>query len=131
MSSSASIESAQDAVVETVRYLYKAAYVRRVTRNEDSNESEVDVRRIEFERIHGTVHQSNGVIDQSLMNKTIFQDDELNEIMRVSRRIEFLYGHLFDEEIVNGDLAASLAAILKTAWKVQTEPLWVPATWVQ
>lgn len=61
----------------------------------------------------------------------VLQDEELNEILKASRRIEYLYGHLCDEEIVNGDLATSLASLLKAAWRVQTEPLWVPATWVQ
>lgn len=60
-----------------------------------------------------------------------FQDEELKEIIKASRRIDYLYGHLRDEEIVNGDLASALSALLKASWRVQTEPLWVPATWVQ
>ncbi|CAH0703515.1 unnamed protein product [Spodoptera exigua] len=60
-----------------------------------------------------------------------FTEEELSDIVRSSNRINFLYGYMFDEEIVNEDLASALSKLLKTAWRVQSEPLWVPASWVQ
>ncbi|CAK1588160.1 unnamed protein product [Parnassius mnemosyne] len=60
-----------------------------------------------------------------------FTEEEFNDIIRSSNRINFLYGYMFDEEIVNDDLARALTQLLKASWKVQSEPLWVPASWVQ
>ncbi|XP_072930983.1 MAGUK p55 subfamily member 7 isoform X1 [Epargyreus clarus] len=60
-----------------------------------------------------------------------FTEDEFNDVLRSSNRINFLYGYMFDEEIVNEDLASALSQLLKAAWRVQSEPLWVPASWVQ
>lgn len=59
------------------------------------------------------------------------QDEEFLEIMKSSERIEFLYGHLFDEEIVNADLASAFTQLLAGANRLESEPLWVPASWVQ
>lgn len=63
--------------------------------------------------------------------KTFFQDEEFNDIIKSSARIEFLYEHFFDEIIVNTDLAAAFKQLLAAANRVETEPLWVPASWVQ
>lgn len=52
-------------------------------------------------------------------------------MLRSSRRIEFLYSHLFDETIVNLDLSTAFEQLLRAARRVETEPLWVPASWVQ
>ncbi|XP_026316097.1 MAGUK p55 subfamily member 7 isoform X2 [Hyposmocoma kahamanoa] len=60
-----------------------------------------------------------------------FTEEEFNDIIRSSNRINFLYGYMFDEEIVNEELASALTQLLKAAWRVQSEPLWVPASWVQ
>ncbi|XP_050360791.1 MAGUK p55 subfamily member 7 isoform X2 [Nymphalis io] len=60
-----------------------------------------------------------------------FTEEEFADIIRSSNRINFLYGYMFDEEIVNEDLATALTQLIKMAWRVQSEPLWVPAAWVQ
>ncbi|XP_013137497.1 PREDICTED: MAGUK p55 subfamily member 7 [Papilio polytes] len=60
-----------------------------------------------------------------------FTEEEFNDIIRSSNRINFLYGYMFDEEIVNEDLGSAVTQLLKASWKVQSEPLWVPASWVQ
>ena len=52
-------------------------------------------------------------------------------MIKSSERIEFLYAHLFDEQIVNADLAMAFSQLLAVATRVETEPLWVPASWVQ
>lgn len=64
-------------------------------------------------------------------NSRGFTDEEFNEIIRSSRRIEFLYGHWFDETIVNADLPTAFEQLLQVVYKIENEPLWVPATWVQ
>ena len=58
------------------------------------------------------------------------QDDELNEIVRSAERIEFLYSHLFDETVVNADLAMAYEQLLHAIQKLDTEPMWVPTCWV-
>lgn len=63
--------------------------------------------------------------------KILFQDEEFEEMLRSSRRIEFLYSHLFDEAVVNLDLSTAFEQLLRAARRVETEPLWVPASWVQ
>ncbi|KAK7604400.1 hypothetical protein V9T40_005586 [Parthenolecanium corni] len=64
-------------------------------------------------------------------NSRGFTDDEFNEIIRSSRRIEFLYGHWFDEVIVNADLLIAFEQLLQVVHKIENDPLWVPASWVQ
>lgn len=64
-------------------------------------------------------------------NSRGFTDDEFTEILRSSERIEFLYGHLFDEIIVNADLSAAFEQLVRAVNRIENEPLWVPASWVQ
>ncbi|XP_018569727.1 MAGUK p55 subfamily member 7 isoform X2 [Anoplophora glabripennis] len=64
-------------------------------------------------------------------NSRGFTDEEFNDIIKSSARIEFLYDHFFDETIVNADLAVAFSQLLTAANRVETEPLWVPASWVQ
>ncbi|XP_018320455.1 MAGUK p55 subfamily member 7 isoform X1 [Agrilus planipennis] len=64
-------------------------------------------------------------------NSRGFTEEEFNTIMKSSARIEFLYSHLFDETIVNEDLAKALRQLVEAVNRVETEPLWVPASWVQ
>lgn len=52
-------------------------------------------------------------------------------MLRSSRKIEFLYSHLFDETVVNLELSMAFEQLLQAARRVETEPLWVPASWVQ
>lgn len=60
-----------------------------------------------------------------------FTDEEFNDMLKSASRIEFLYDHLFDEVITNADLAIAFSQLLSSANKVEMEPLWVPAHWVQ
>lgn len=48
-----------------------------------------------------------------------------------AEKINFMYGHFFDEEIVNSDLAESLEKLVQCAHRAETEPLWAPSSWVQ
>ncbi|XP_023029209.1 membrane palmitoylated protein 7-like protein metro isoform X2 [Leptinotarsa decemlineata] len=64
-------------------------------------------------------------------NSRGFTEEEFNDIMKSAARIEFLYEHFFDETIVNADLAVAFRQLLAAANRLETEPLWVPASWVQ
>ncbi|KAF5271027.1 hypothetical protein FQR65_LT05377 [Abscondita terminalis] len=64
-------------------------------------------------------------------NSRGFTDEEFNDIMKADARIEFLYGHFFDDVIVNEDLAVAFTQLVAAANRVETEPTWVPASWVQ
>ncbi|XP_066581182.1 MAGUK p55 subfamily member 7 isoform X2 [Prorops nasuta] len=64
-------------------------------------------------------------------NSRGFTDEEFHEILHSAARIEFLYSHLFDEVIVNGDLSIAFEQLVNAIHKVKSEPLWVPASWVQ
>uniref|UniRef100_A0A1A9VI81 MAGUK p55 subfamily member 7 n=1 Tax=Glossina austeni TaxID=7395 RepID=A0A1A9VI81_GLOAU len=60
-----------------------------------------------------------------------FQDDEFNDMIKSAERIDFLYGHFFDEEIQNGDLVTAFEKLVNTVQRIENEPLWAPASWVQ
>ncbi|XP_075228457.1 membrane palmitoylated protein 7-like protein metro isoform X2 [Lycorma delicatula] len=64
-------------------------------------------------------------------NSRGFTDDEFRDIIHSSKRIEFLYSHFFDEVIVNADLSTAFEQLVCAVNRVETEPLWVPASWVQ
>lgn len=64
-------------------------------------------------------------------NFTSLQDEEFHEILHSAERIEFLYSHLFDEMIVNADLSMAFEQLVNAIHRVESEPLWVPASWVQ
>ncbi|XP_025417087.1 MAGUK p55 subfamily member 7 isoform X3 [Sipha flava] len=75
----------------------------------------------------------NGAFAMSTFDETNsrgFTDDEFNEILRSSKRIEFLYDHWFDEIIVNDDFKLALEQLLEADHKLKTEPLWAPASWL-
>jgi guanylate kinase len=59
------------------------------------------------------------------------QEEEFNDIIKAANRIEFLYDHFFDEVIVNDDLAVAFSQLLAATNRVESEPSWVPASWVQ
>lgn len=52
-------------------------------------------------------------------------------MLKAAARIEFHYSHLFDEEIVNDELSSAFELLVTAVNRVETEPLWVPASWVQ
>lgn len=64
-------------------------------------------------------------------NLNFFQDEEFQEMEKSAERIDFLYGHFFDEEITNADLATALEQLIKSVNKAESEPTWAPVAWVQ
>lgn len=51
-------------------------------------------------------------------------------MIKSAERIDFLYGHFFDEEIVNDDLATAFEQLVLAVERAETEPLWAPSSWV-
>ncbi|XP_076272184.1 membrane palmitoylated protein 7-like protein metro isoform X3 [Rhynchophorus ferrugineus] len=64
-------------------------------------------------------------------NSRGFTEDEFKDMIKHTERIEFLYEHFFDETIINDDLVTAFTKLLTAVNRVETEPLWVPASWVQ
>lgn len=60
-----------------------------------------------------------------------FQDDELQDMLKSDDRIEFLYGHFFDENIVNDDLDIAFEQLYESVTRSENESVWAPASWVQ
>lgn len=60
-----------------------------------------------------------------------FQDDELQDMLKSDERIEFLYGHFFDENIVNDDLDTAFEQLYESIARSENESVWAPASWVQ
>lgn len=58
------------------------------------------------------------------------KEDELRNIIENARVIETKYAHYFDETIRNTDLSRSYADLLRLINKLDTEPQWVPAAWL-
>ncbi|KAL1518148.1 hypothetical protein ABEB36_001817 [Hypothenemus hampei] len=76
-----------------------------------------------------TAHHARSTFDVN--NSRGFTEEEFEDMIRHSQRIEFLYEHFFDEIIVNDDLSRAFTKFLQAVNRVETEPLWVPASWVQ
>lgn len=62
---------------------------------------------------------------------SFLKDDELRDMIKSAERIDYLYGHFMDDEIVNDDLAAAFEQLVICAEKAENEPLWAPTSWVQ
>lgn len=52
-------------------------------------------------------------------------------MIKSADRIEFLYGHFFDEEIVNEDMDLAFDELVEAVQKSESESLWCPTSWVQ
>ncbi|XP_046735561.1 MAGUK p55 subfamily member 7-like isoform X4 [Diprion similis] len=64
-------------------------------------------------------------------NSRGFTDEEFHEMIHRGERIEYHYSHHFDETIVNADLSMAFEQLVNAVIRVETEPMWVPASWVQ
>ena len=52
-------------------------------------------------------------------------------MLHTAERMEYVYAHWFDEVIVNDDLSKAFEKLLEVVRLVESEPLWVPISWVQ
>src|SRR5262245_43418041 len=83
-----------------------------------------------FERLKETRQSSYARSTFDETSSRGFTDEELEEMIRSSSRIHFLYGHWFDEAVVNDDLSKAFEQLLRAVRRLESEPLWVPASWV-
>lgn len=59
------------------------------------------------------------------------QPEELREIIEKAREMEQSHGHLFDAVIVNTDQDKAYTELLRLINKLDTEPQWVPSSWLR
>ncbi|XP_017106266.1 MAGUK p55 subfamily member 7 isoform X2 [Drosophila bipectinata] len=64
-------------------------------------------------------------------NARSFTDEEFEDMIKSAERIDFLYGHFFDVEIVNGELVNAFEQLVQNVQRLENEPLWAPSMWVQ
>lgn len=62
--------------------------------------------------------------------KSIFQEDELKEIIATARDMEARWGHLFDMIIINNETERAYHQLLTEINSLEREPQWVPAQWI-
>ncbi|KAK2586426.1 hypothetical protein KPH14_010707 [Odynerus spinipes] len=84
-----------------------------------------------FETLKETRNEARARSTFDESNSRGFTDEEFQEILHSAARIEFLYSHLFDEVIINADLPIAFEQLVNAVHRVESEPLWVPASWVQ
>jgi hypothetical protein len=59
------------------------------------------------------------------------QENELEEIYRLSTNMEAQYSHYFDWIIVNDDLQVASDFLMEMVRRIETEVQWVPASWCE
>ncbi|KRG04049.1 MAGUK p55 subfamily member 7 isoform X2 [Drosophila mojavensis] len=64
-------------------------------------------------------------------NARSFTDEEFEDMIKSAERIDFVYGHFFDVEIVNGELVNAFEQLVQHVQRLENEPLWAPSMWVQ
>ncbi|XP_005099044.1 MAGUK p55 subfamily member 5 isoform X2 [Aplysia californica] len=69
-------------------------------------------------------------LEEAERGRLVFTDDQLKEIIDKAREIEELYSHYFDFVLVNSDLDRAYAELLEEINRIDMEPQWVPAAWV-
>uniref|UniRef100_A0A3B3SVK9 Protein PALS1 n=1 Tax=Paramormyrops kingsleyae TaxID=1676925 RepID=A0A3B3SVK9_9TELE len=57
--------------------------------------------------------------------------EELRDIIEKAREMEQNFGHLFDAAIVNADQDKAYQELLRLINKLDTEPQWVPSSWLR
>jgi MAGUK p55 subfamily protein 5 len=60
-----------------------------------------------------------------------FTEGELLQLYHSSQEILAEYGHYLDWVIVNDDLQVATDMLLEVARRIEEEPQWVPAIWVE
>ncbi|ALC41466.1 metro [Drosophila busckii] len=64
-------------------------------------------------------------------NARSFTDEEFEDMLKSAERIDFLHGHFFDVEIINGELLNAFEQLVQHVQRLENEPLWAPSMWVQ
>jgi len=84
-----------------------------------------------FEVLKETRHQAYARSTFDETSSRSFTDEEFKEMLIAGQRIEFLYGHWFDLEIVNDDLLGAFESLVRAIRRLDQDAQWVPASWVQ
>jgi len=61
---------------------------------------------------------------------SLYQEEELKDIIATARDMEARWGHLFDMIIINNDTERAYHQLLAEINSLEREPQWVPAQWV-
>ena len=61
----------------------------------------------------------------------LLQPEELRMVIEKAREMEQSCGHLFDAVIVNADQDKAYSELLRLITKLETEPQWVPCSWLR
>ncbi|XP_037809261.1 MAGUK p55 subfamily member 7 isoform X4 [Lucilia sericata] len=85
----------------------------------------------EFDELKKTRTESRAKSTFDESNARGFTDDEFNDMIKSAERVDFLYGHFFDDEIINADLVTAFEKLVNTVQRLENEPLWAPSSWVQ
>lgn len=60
-----------------------------------------------------------------------FDGEDYESMTILSQKLEDTYGHLFDKVITNNHLPIATTELVKIAQSVETDPHWVPISWLQ
>ncbi len=52
-------------------------------------------------------------------------------MLRTANDMDRLYGHYFDRILVNDDLEMTVNELRKIILDIETEPHWIPTSWLQ
>ncbi|KAL7040251.1 hypothetical protein ACKWTF_000319 [Chironomus riparius] len=77
-----------------------------------------------FDELKMTRYSAKAISSFDETSSRGFTDDEFHEILRSGERIEFLYGHFFDETIINEDLETAFEQLVETVTRAENESLW-------
>ena len=66
-----------------------------------------------------------------LSSAVFIKPEELRDIIEKAREMEQNFGHLFDAAIVNTDHDKAYQELLRLINKLDTEPQWVPSSWLR
>ncbi|XP_075166090.1 membrane palmitoylated protein 7-like protein metro isoform X1 [Haematobia irritans] len=91
----------------------------------------VHIKPPEFDELKKTRTDSRAKSTFDESNARGFTDEEFNDMIKSAVRIDFLYGHFFDDEIINADLVTAFEKLVNIVQRVENEPLWAPSSWVQ
>ncbi|XP_046606007.1 MAGUK p55 subfamily member 7-like isoform X5 [Neodiprion virginianus] len=125
---------------ESVESLVNAGYVcvlnphyqaLKMLRNPQLKPFVVYVKPPRFEILKETRNEARARSTFDEKNSRGFTDDEFHEMIHSGERIEFHYSHHFDETIINADLSMAFEELVSAISRLETVPLWVPASWVQ
>ncbi|XP_059225636.1 MAGUK p55 subfamily member 7 isoform X3 [Stomoxys calcitrans] len=91
----------------------------------------VHIKPPEFDELKKTRTEARAKSTFDESNARGFTDEEFTDMVKSSVRIDFLYGHFFDDEILNADLVTAFEKLVNIVQRVENEPLWAPSSWVQ